>query len=104
MTTFANHQRMRDRHEARAWHDSCVTEAQAVEAAQEEARRILAPWSVTLPADCCSVCGNGTKLCPCPEACGVEKAEPEPRNAKSLWAYFTDWVRGLAATWRWLRG
>ena len=50
MTTMYQRQRMRDRHEARAWHDSCVTEAQAVEAAQEEARRILAPWSVTLPA------------------------------------------------------
>lgn len=95
--------RMRDRHAGRAWYDSCASEAAAIEAVRDEARRILQPWSDTQPgvdidkvharhlsaddlrqhakspqtfAGCCGNCQQANRLCTVPEACGMPTEEP----------------------------
>lgn len=42
MTTMYQRQRMRDRHEARAWHDTIADHEDAKDAFRDEARRLLA--------------------------------------------------------------
>jgi hypothetical protein len=102
MTTMHIRQRMRDRHEARAWHDTIADHEDAKEAFRDEARRLLAAGAAVdgvdidrvharylTPADlrehaknprtfagCSGACNQGRKLCPVPGACGMPDAEP----------------------------